>query len=124
MLEDALLLLQTGEHLAIDAFCRESIGWSDDRFSSSKLSFSGEIATMVDQPLIPTITETETVSQLLSRIKFHLRRKTAAIASLDAGLHSEAIRHFSNIVEGRRGAPQDFLTECYIYRASAYRSVG
>ncbi|KAL6971906.1 hypothetical protein U1Q18_031591 [Sarracenia purpurea var. burkii] len=83
-----------------------------------------KITTMVNQPLIPTITETETVSQLLSRIKFLLRHKTAAIGSRDAGLHSEAIRHFSNIVEGRRGAPQGFLTECCIHRASAYRFVG
>ncbi|KAL6958721.1 hypothetical protein U1Q18_044025 [Sarracenia purpurea var. burkii] len=123
LMEDALLLLQTGKRLATDAFRRESICWSDDCFSS-KLPFSGEIATMVNQPPIPTITETETISQILSHIKLLLRRKTAAIAALDAGLHSEAIRHFSKIVEGRRGAPQGFLTECYIYRASAYRSAG
>ncbi|GFZ13789.1 tetratricopeptide repeat (TPR)-like superfamily protein [Actinidia rufa] len=85
LMEDAMLLLQTGKRLATAAFRRESI---------------------------------------CCHIKLLLRRKTAAIAALDAGLYSEAIRHFSKIVDGRRGAPQAFLAECYMYRASAYRSTG
>ncbi|CAL5352220.1 unnamed protein product [Camellia sinensis] len=124
LMEDAMLLLQTGKRLATAAFRRESICWSDDSFSFSKLPISGEIATISNQPPSPPKAETESITQLLSHIKLLLRRKTAAIAALDAGLYSEATRHFSKIVDGRRGAPQGFLAECYMYRASAYRSAG
>ncbi|KAE8665496.1 hypothetical protein F3Y22_tig00112614pilonHSYRG00142 [Hibiscus syriacus] len=54
------------------------------------------------------------ISQLLSHIKLLIRRRTAAIAAFDAGLHSEAIRHFSKIVDGRP-SPQGFLAECYMH---------
>ncbi|XP_016459693.1 uncharacterized protein LOC107783241 [Nicotiana tabacum] len=124
LMEDAMVLLQTGKRIATDAFRRESICWSDDSFSFAKFPISGEPGTRNDQPPSPPKTESESISQLLSHIKLLLRRKTAAIAALDAGLHSEAIRHFSKIVDGRRGAPQGFLAECYVHRASAYRSAG
>ncbi|KAL6978326.1 hypothetical protein U1Q18_019996 [Sarracenia purpurea var. burkii] len=124
LMEDAMLLLQTGKRLATAAFRRESICWSDDSFSFSEDPISGEAISISNQPPSPPKTESESVSQLLSHIKLVLRRKTAAIAALDAGLYSEAIRHFSKIVDGRRGAPQGFLAECYMYRASAYRSAG
>ncbi|XP_059311834.1 uncharacterized protein LOC132063347 [Lycium ferocissimum] len=121
LMEDAMVLLQTGKRIATDAFRRESICWSDDSFSFAKFPISGE---RNNQPPTPPKTESESISQLLSHIKLLLRRKTAAIAALDAGLHSEAIRHFSKIVDSRRGAPQGFLAECYVHRASAYRSSG
>ncbi|OIT38106.1 PREDICTED: uncharacterized protein LOC109239869 isoform X2 [Nicotiana attenuata] len=124
LMEDAMVLLQTGKRIATDAFRRESICWSDDSFSFTKFPISGEPGTRNNQPPTPPKTESESISQLLSHIKLLLRRKTAAIAALDAGLHSEAIRHFSKIVDGRRGAPQGFLAECYVHRASAYRSSG
>lgn len=119
-----MVLLQTGKRIATDAFRRESICWSDDSFSFAKFPISGEPSTGNSQPPAPPKTESESISQLLSHIKLLLRRKTAAIAALDAGLYSEAIRHFSKIVDGRRGAPQGFLAECYVHRASAYRSSG
>lgn len=122
LMEDAMVLLQTGKRIATDAFRRESICWSDDSFSFAKFPISGEPGN--NQPSAPPKTESESISQLLSHIKLLLRRKTAAIAALDAGLYSEAIRHFSKIVDGRRGAPQGFLAECYVHRASAYRSSG
>ncbi|KAK4379853.1 hypothetical protein RND71_001715 [Anisodus tanguticus] len=121
LMEDAMVLLQTGKRIATDAFRRESICWSDDSFSFAKFPISGERNNQLPTP--PKM-ESESISQLLSHIKLLLRRKTAAIAALDAGLHSEAIRHFSKIVDGRRGAPQGFLAECYVHRASAYRSSG
>ncbi|XP_057483381.1 uncharacterized protein LOC130770093 [Actinidia eriantha] len=118
LMEDAILLLQTGKRLVTAAFRRESICWSDDSFSFN------DTATIANQPPTPPKTETESISQMLSHVKLLCRRKTAAIAALDAGLHSEAIRRFSKIVDGRRGAPQNFLAECYMYRAYAYRSSG
>ncbi|CAN4113417.1 unnamed protein product [Withania somnifera] len=122
LMEEAMVLLQTGKRIATDAFRRESICWSDDSFSFAKFPISGEPGN--NQPSAPPKTESESISQLLSHIKLLLRRKTAALAALDAGLYSEAIRHFSKIVDGRRGAPQGFLAECYVHRASAYRSSG
>lgn len=118
LMEDAMALLQTGKRIASAAFRRESICWSDDSFS-----FSAEILSS-NQQQTPPLTESESICQLLSHIKLLLRKKTAAIAALEAGLYSEAIRHFSKIVDGRRAAPQGFLAECYMHRASAYRSSG
>lgn len=118
-------LLQTGKRLASAAFRRESICWSDDSFSLSNFPISGELLA-TNRPASPpqAYSESENVNQLLSHIKLLIRRRTAAIAALDAGLYSEAIRHFSKIVEGRRGAPQGFLAECYMHRAAAYKSAG
>ncbi|CAK9183088.1 unnamed protein product [Ilex paraguariensis] len=125
LMEDAMVLLQTGKRLTTAAFRRESICWSDDSFSFTKFPLSSELTITKDnQPQTPPRTGFESITQLLSQIKLLLRRKTAAIAALDAGLNSEAIRHFSKIVDGRRGAPQGFLAECYMHRASAYRSAG
>lgn len=123
LMEDAMVLLQTGKRLASAAFRRESICWSDDSFSFSKFPISGE-NVINNQPPTPPKTDYETITQLLSHIKLLLRRKTSAIAALDSGLYAEAIRHFSKIVDGRRGAPQGFLAECFVHRASAYRSAG
>ncbi|KAK2965243.1 hypothetical protein RJ640_019998 [Escallonia rubra] len=123
LMEDAMVLLQTGKRLASAAFRRESNCWSDDSFSASRFPLSGE-TTATNQPPTPPRTESDRISQLLGHIKLLLRRKTSAMAALDAGLHTEAIRHFSKIVDGRRGAPQGFLAECYMNRALAYKSAG
>jgi hypothetical protein len=61
---------------------------------------------------------------LLGNIKFLLRRKTALVAALDAGHYSESARHFSKILDGRRGTPQGFIAECYMLRATAYQAAG
>ncbi|CAE5956355.1 unnamed protein product [Arabidopsis arenosa] len=113
LMDDAIILLQTGKRLATAELRRESICWSDDSF----ILFTSE-----SQP--QPITESEIVSQMLSQIKLFLRRRTAALAALNAGLYSESIRHFSKIIDSRRGAPQSFLVDCLIRRASAYKSAG
>lgn len=121
LMEDAMALLQTGKRLATAAFRRQSVCLSDDSFSISTITST---TTTPTSPPRNDPTDSETVTQLLAHIKLLLRRKTAALAALDAGLYSEAIRHFTKIVDGRRGAPQGFLAECYMHRASAYRSAG
>lgn len=123
LMEDAMVLLQTGKRLATAAFRRRSISLSDDIFSSNKFPISGE-NFINDQPQTPPGTEYDSISHLLCHIKLLRRRKTAALAALDAGLYSEAIRHFSKILDGRRGAPQGFLSECYVHRACAYQNAG
>ncbi|XP_010038279.2 uncharacterized protein LOC104426813 [Eucalyptus grandis] len=124
LMEDSLVLLQTGKRLATDAFRRESVCWSDDSFSFPDLpSFSETITAKKANPR-PTESALDSINQLLSRVKFLLRRSAAALAALDAGLYSEAIRHFTKIIDGKYGAPQGFLAQCYLYRASAYRSAG
>ncbi|XP_022891792.1 uncharacterized protein LOC111406636 [Olea europaea var. sylvestris] len=120
LMEDAMVLLQTGKRLATAAFRRESVCWSDDIFSFKRFPLSGDKNQAQTLPK----SESESVSQLLSHIKLLIRRNTAAMAALDAGLYSEAIRHFSKIVDGRRGVPQGFLADCYMHRASAYQSAG
>ncbi|KAF2602935.1 hypothetical protein F2Q70_00024235 [Brassica cretica] len=116
LMEDAMVLLQTGKRLASAEFRRRSICWSDDSFTLLSESSS------TSPPR--NLTEGENFTHLLAHIKLLLRRRAAAIAALDAGLFSESIRHFSKIVDGRRPAPQGFLAECYMHRATAYRSAG
>ncbi|KAJ0691643.1 putative DnaJ domain, tetratricopeptide-like helical domain superfamily [Helianthus annuus] len=117
LLEDAMALLQTGKRLASAAFRRESICWSDDSFA-----FTGETFTTSNHP--HTTPHSENINNLLNHIKLLLRRKTAAIAAAEAGLHAESIRHFSKIINARRGTPPHFLADCYIRRAIAYRTTG
>lgn len=118
-----MVLLQTGKRLATAAFRRESISLSDDIFSFNKVPSSVD-ETINNLTQSQPKTESESISHLLSHIKLLLRRKTAAIAALDAGLYAEAVRHFSKILDGRRGAPQGFLSECYVHRAAAFRAAG
>ncbi|KAI4329799.1 hypothetical protein MLD38_028144 [Melastoma candidum] len=124
LLEDAMALLQNGKRLATAAFRRESVCWSDDSFPLSRLPVEAEYKPV--EPGMPpsVLAEVESVTQLLSQTKLLIRRRTAAIAALDAGLHAEAVRHFGKILDGRRGAPQGFLAECYMHRATAYRTLG
>ncbi|KAF9688155.1 hypothetical protein SADUNF_Sadunf02G0167700 [Salix dunnii] len=125
LMEDAMVLLQTGKRLTTAAFRRQSISWSEDSFSLSSFPISSDISTLTAPPTPPrNLAESESVTQLLAHIKLLLRRRTAALAALDAGLYSEAIRHFNKILEGRRGAPQGFLAECYMHRAYAYKASG
>ncbi|CAL9753573.1 unnamed protein product [Musa acuminata subsp. burmannicoides] len=116
MMEDAMVLLQTARRLASAAFRRESVGQSDDSFAS----FAGEDGSMA----APPPSELESASQLLSHIKLILRRRAAAVAALDAGLPAEAVRHFSKVLDSRRGLPGSFAASCLIGRAAAYRATG
>ncbi|KAK8975150.1 hypothetical protein V6N11_058197 [Hibiscus sabdariffa] len=124
LMEDGVVLLQTGKRLASAAFRRKSVCLSEDSFSIPNTVEASDIsdATLPCNP--SPFSESENISQLLAHIKLLIRRKTAAIAAFDAGLYSEAIRHFSKIVDGRRPAPQGFLAECYMHRASAYKACG
>ncbi|KAK1437212.1 hypothetical protein QVD17_03000 [Tagetes erecta] len=114
LMEDAMALLQTGKRIASAAFRRKSVCRSDDSFTSAE--------TCTSQSLPRSYTEH--VCSLITHIKLLLRRKTAAIAASEAGLYTESIRHFSKIIDGKRIVPQHFLAECYIHRASSYRSSG
>lgn len=125
-----MVLLQTGKRLATAAFRRQSISLSDDSFilfspahgGSSPPPPSSVVVSSSSQPR--SLTESESVAHMLSHIKLLLRRRAAALAALDAGLYSESIRHFSKILDSRRAAPQGFLAECFMHRASAHRSAG
>ncbi|XP_043711536.1 uncharacterized protein LOC122660341 [Telopea speciosissima] len=123
LMEDAMVLFQTGKRLASAAFRKESVCWSDDSFSFANVAASSDFS-YGNPPTMQTPSESECVAQLLVHIKLLLRRRTAALAALDAGLYSESIRLFSKIVDNRRGTPQGFLAECYMHRASAYRAAG
>ncbi|CAH8322687.1 unnamed protein product [Eruca vesicaria subsp. sativa] len=124
LMEEAMVLLQTGKRLATAALRRQSISLSDDSF----ILFSSSSSDAASSPPPPSsarsLTESESVAHLLSHIKLLLRRRAAALAALDAGLYTESIRHFSKILESRRAAPQGFLAECFMHRASAFRSAG
>ncbi|KAL5197115.1 hypothetical protein ABZP36_000627 [Zizania latifolia] len=131
LMEDAAALLQTGRRLASAAFRRESVCWSEDSFSPSNL-----MANVVSVPASQRASksgsasgtvgsEAESVSQLLAHVKLLLRRRAAAVAALDAGLPAEAVRHFSKVLDARRGVlPHPFATACLVGRAAAFRSAG
>ena len=125
-----MVLLQTGRRLASAAFRRESVCWSDDSFSSSAAAAavapvpSGKTSKSGSAFIIPAM-ESEAVSQLLAHVKLLLRRRAAAMAALDAGLPAEAVRHFSKILEARRGVlPHPFAAACLVGRAAAFQAGG
>uniref|UniRef100_A0A0E0I5Z7 J domain-containing protein n=1 Tax=Oryza nivara TaxID=4536 RepID=A0A0E0I5Z7_ORYNI len=127
LMEDAAALLQTGRRLASAAFRRESVCWSEDSFSPSNLT-----ANAISAPASRRASksgaagsEAESVSQLLAHVKLLLRRRAAAVAALDADLPAEAVRHFSKVLDARRGVlPHPFATACLVGRAEALRSSG
>uniref|UniRef100_A0A0D9VT50 J domain-containing protein n=1 Tax=Leersia perrieri TaxID=77586 RepID=A0A0D9VT50_9ORYZ len=130
LIEDAMVLLQTGRRLASAAFRRESVSLSEDSFSSSSPAAavapipSGNTTKSGSAFIIPAM-ESEAVSNLLAHVKLLLRRRTAAMAALDAGLPAEAVRHFSKILEARRGVlPHPFAAACLVGRAAAFRAGG
>uniref|UniRef100_A0A1D1Y9K0 DnaJ subfamily C member 7 n=2 Tax=Anthurium amnicola TaxID=1678845 RepID=A0A1D1Y9K0_9ARAE len=129
MMEDAMVLLQTGRRLATAASRRESRYLSDDDFSFSSAAVteappSASSSAPGTSPAPAPPTESESAAHLLSHIKFLLRRRAAAVAALDAGLPSESVRHFSKILDGRRGTPHPFAAGCLVGRAAAYRAAG
>ncbi|MCO5588015.1 hypothetical protein L7F22_041969 [Adiantum nelumboides] len=107
MMEDAMILLSKGKRFASVAHRMQSSHFSEDSF----LLDGSHSAADVD-----------VVSHLLGNIKLLLRRRTAALAALDAGLYTEAARHFSKIIDGRKGTPQGFVAECYMHRAFAHQA--
>jgi len=125
-----MVLLQTGRRLASAAFRRESVCWSDDSFSSSAAAAaapsvpSGKTSKSGSAFIIPAM-ESEAVSQLLVHVKLLLRRRAAAMAALDAGLPIEVVRHFTKILEARRGMlPHPFAAACLVGRAAAFQAGG
>ncbi|KAI3860697.1 hypothetical protein MKX03_014733 [Papaver bracteatum] len=123
LMEDAMVLLQTGKRLASAAFRKESVCWSEDSFAFTNIPLCSDMNNN-NHLANPPPSESESIPQILAHIKLLLRRKTAAHAALDAGIYSEAIRHFSKILDGRRGTPQGFLSDCYVHRAQAYKFAG
>lgn len=124
LMEDAMVLLQTGKRLATAEFRRQSVSLSDDSVS---LLLSESPSSSSSSYAFPPrkVSECETVTNLLAHTKNLLRRRSAGFAAFDAGLFSDSIRHFSKILDGRRRpAPQGFLADCYMHRAAAYKSSG
>ncbi|OEL27845.1 hypothetical protein BAE44_0011135 [Dichanthelium oligosanthes] len=123
LMEDAVVLLQTGRRLASAAFRRESVCWSEDSFSPSNLTTANRRTSKPGSA--PPASEAESVSQLLAHVKLLLRRRAAAVAALDAGLPAEAVRHFNKVLDTRRSVlPHPFATACLVGRAAAFRSAG
>lgn len=106
MMQDAVVLLSNGKRAASAATRKQSNSRREDYFLS-------------DYVLGP---DSDLVSYLLHNIKNLLRRRAAALAALEAGLYLEAVRHFSKIIDGRKGTPQGFIAECCMYRAMAYHA--
>ncbi|CAM0907504.1 unnamed protein product [Alopecurus aequalis] len=135
LMEDAVVLLQTGRRLASAAFRRESVCWSEDSFSPSN-STANAVSSMSSSRRgsskfgsasgMPPASEADSVSQLLAHVKLLLRRRAAAMAALDAGLPAEAVRHFAKVLDARRGGvlPHSFATACLVGRAAAFRASG
>jgi len=119
-----MVLLQTGRRIATAAFRRESTSRSDDSFTFSNTFQPNPPSSNPQSPPFPPPTESESVSNLLSHIKLLLRRRTAALAALDAGLPAESVRHFSKILDGRRGNPHAFAAVCLVGRSAAYKAAG
>ncbi|KAI5057402.1 hypothetical protein GOP47_0027417 [Adiantum capillus-veneris] len=112
MMEDAMLLLQSGKRTASAASRRYSNGMRDDNFCS-EISFE----TMHSA-------EFDLVNHMLANIKLLLRRRAAAEAALEAGLYTESVRHFTKILDNPRSTPPGFIEDCYLHRAIAFQATG
>jgi hypothetical protein len=127
-MEDAMVLLQTARRLASAAFRRESNCLSDDSFSTSSIplpsSNKNQNLYTRTQSISQQQFEPEPTTQLLVHVKCLLRRRAAAQAALEAGLHSESVRHFSRILDGRFDLPVTFAAACFVGRAAANRAAG
>ncbi|MCO5582856.1 hypothetical protein L7F22_036757 [Adiantum nelumboides] len=118
MLEDAMILLQKGKRSASDISRKKSNGMREDNFCSDASNRSTSTRSA-------SLAESELVVHLLGNVKFLLRRRAAAMAALEAGLYAESARHFSKIIDGRKGnTPQGFIADCYLHRAIAYQATG
>ncbi|KAJ3683057.1 hypothetical protein LUZ60_013284 [Juncus effusus] len=124
LMEDAMVLLQAARRLASAAFRRESNYLSEDSFSPSSIPLPSSNPNLKSQSSSNSQFETESATQLLTHVKLLLRRRAAALAALEAGLPLESIRHFSKILDSRRGVPVPFAAACLVGRAAAFRSVG
>lgn len=102
-----MILLSNGKRFASAAHRKQSSHFNEDNFILDGIHAASDV---------------DVVSHLLGNIKLLLRRRTAALASLDAGLYTEAARHFSKIIDGRKGTPQGFVAECYMHRAFAHQA--
>lgn len=117
MLEDAMVLLQSGKRTA-SAYSRiRSNGLREDNFSAG-VEFSSSLHNG------SLMEDADKITQMLGNIKFLLRRRTAAMAALEVGLYAESVRHFSKIIDGRKGSPCRFIADCYLHRAVAYQATG
>ncbi|MCO5564666.1 hypothetical protein L7F22_018333 [Adiantum nelumboides] len=112
MMEDAMLLLQSGKRTASAASRRYSNGMRDDNFCSEN-SFETMHAG-----------ESDLVNHMLANIKLLLRRRAAAEAALEAGLYAESVRHFTKILDNQRNTPPGFVEDCYLHRAIAFQATG
>ncbi|KAH7437752.1 hypothetical protein KP509_05G087000 [Ceratopteris richardii] len=118
MLDDAMALLQRVKKYVSDDSRRQSNGMREDIFCMDT-----SIETASNHPAIRA--EWEQILHMLSSIKSLMRRRSVAIAALEAGIYEESVRHFSKIIDNRKGnAPQGFIADCYLYRAVAYQAMG
>eukprot|EP00850_Spirogloea_muscicola_P022007 SM000272S10274 [mRNA] locus=s272:89071:91227:- [translate_table: standard] len=62
--------------------------------------------------------------QLLATTKVLVRRIAAGDAARTAGYPAEAARHYSKVLDGRKGAPQAVVVDLYMRRAACYRALG
>ncbi|KAI5066595.1 hypothetical protein GOP47_0019219 [Adiantum capillus-veneris] len=106
MMQDAMVLLSNGKRAASAAVRKHGTSMREDDF-------------ILDSMFGP---DSDVVNHLLHSIKYLLRRRAAALAAVEAGLYLEAARHLSKIIDGRRGTPQAFISECCLYQATAYHA--
>eukprot|EP00850_Spirogloea_muscicola_P002223 SM000008S22312 [mRNA] locus=s8:1027925:1030195:+ [translate_table: standard] len=71
-----------------------------------------------------TWTDRDLGCQLLATTKLLVRRIAAGDAARDAGFPAEAARHYSMLLDGRKGASQPVVVDLYMRRAACYRALG
>eukprot|EP00850_Spirogloea_muscicola_P024786 SM001508S01368 [mRNA] locus=s1508:393:2078:+ [translate_table: standard] len=62
--------------------------------------------------------------QLLATTKVLVRRIAAGDVARAAGFPAEAARHYSKVLDGRKGASQAVVVDLYMRRAACYRALG
>ncbi|CAI5470579.1 unnamed protein product [Closterium sp. Yama58-4] len=116
-LDEALVLLRRAKRLSQAVARKESALMDEDQFPVFDASHPAATA-----PLSASSSAGETLNRLILVIRFLLWRRSAGDAAFAAGLYLEAVRHYSKVLESKKGIPQSLAASLFLRRAAAFQA--
>ncbi|CAI5457901.1 unnamed protein product [Closterium sp. Yama58-4] len=116
-LDEALVLLRRAKRLSQAVARKESALMDEDQFPVFDAAHPAAMA-----PLSASSSAGETLNRLILVIRFLLWRRSAGDAAFAAGLYPEAVRHYSKVLESKKGIPQSLAASLFLRRAAAFQA--